>query len=247
LIHFKTSETKLQFVISHAKWRRFGSYCSSSVCQRPVQQGKIQQIMATIPTISRFHRFHNAHHLWRQGHQTFSGFIKARERPGKRERLEKERPENQKKKRAKPRNWTENHWRNREGKPSTQRKKSRGRRGEETGEKASVPSFALVFRARAIGPENQRQKKKRKTTGGKKESRNRRKAGETGKKNRETRRNKNAKSKGERGQHTHTVKRIIFETVFVLANKGKDQYSFKEHHSKPASSLLFPSSSQELQ
>jgi len=34
--------------------------------------------------ISRFHRFHDAHHLWRQGHQTFSGFIKARERPGKR-------------------------------------------------------------------------------------------------------------------------------------------------------------------
>jgi hypothetical protein len=29
-------------------------------------------------------RFHDAHHLWRQGHQTFSGFIKARERPGKR-------------------------------------------------------------------------------------------------------------------------------------------------------------------
>jgi len=40
-------------------------------------------------------------------------------------------------------------------------------------------------------------------------------------KNRETGRNKNAKSKGERGQHTHTVKRIIFETVFVPANKGK--------------------------
>jgi hypothetical protein len=29
-------------------------------------------------------RLHDAHHLWRQGQQTFSGFIKARERPGKR-------------------------------------------------------------------------------------------------------------------------------------------------------------------
>jgi hypothetical protein len=28
-------------------------------------------------------RLHDAHHLWRQGHQTFSGFIKSRERPGK--------------------------------------------------------------------------------------------------------------------------------------------------------------------
>ncbi|KAJ6971356.1 hypothetical protein NC653_035584 [Populus alba x Populus x berolinensis] len=40
-------------------------------------------------------------------------------------------------------------------------------------------------------------------------------------KNRETRRNKNAESKGEKGQHTHIVTRIIFETVFVPANKGK--------------------------
>jgi len=62
---------------------------------------------------------------------TFSGFIKAREKDEQRRRkdrgrLEKERPENQRQKRAKSRNWTENHWRNREGKPSTQRKKNRG-------------------------------------------------------------------------------------------------------------------------
>jgi len=31
-------------------------------------------------------RLHDAHHFWRQGHQTFSGFIKARERPQKRGR-----------------------------------------------------------------------------------------------------------------------------------------------------------------
>jgi hypothetical protein len=31
-------------------------------------------------------RLHDAHHLWRQGYQTFSGIIKARERPGKRGR-----------------------------------------------------------------------------------------------------------------------------------------------------------------
>jgi hypothetical protein len=43
----------------------------------------------------------------------------------------------------------------------------------------------------------------------------------TKKQNRETRRNKKAESKGEKGQHTHTVTRIIFETVFVPANKGK--------------------------
>ncbi|KAJ6938422.1 hypothetical protein NC651_004985 [Populus alba x Populus x berolinensis] len=29
-------------------------------------------------------RLRDAHHFWRQGHQTFSGFIKARERPQKR-------------------------------------------------------------------------------------------------------------------------------------------------------------------
>jgi hypothetical protein len=49
----------------------------------------------------------------------------------------------------------------------------------------------------------------------------------TKKQNRETRRNKKAESKGEKGQHTHTVTRIIFETVFVPANKGKTRIHSK--------------------
>jgi hypothetical protein len=48
-------------------------------------QGKIQQITATIPTMPflkpTISRLHDARRFWRQGHMTFSGFIKARERP----------------------------------------------------------------------------------------------------------------------------------------------------------------------
>ncbi|KAJ7014434.1 hypothetical protein NC653_003909 [Populus alba x Populus x berolinensis] len=45
-------------------------------------------------------RLHDAHHFWRQGYQTFSGFIKARERPqteGSEERVgeTRERPQQQ--------------------------------------------------------------------------------------------------------------------------------------------------------
>ncbi|KAJ6971364.1 hypothetical protein NC653_035591 [Populus alba x Populus x berolinensis] len=66
-------------------------------------------------------------------------------------------------------------------------------------------------------------------------------------KNRETRRNKNAESKGEKGQHTHIVTRIIFETVFVPANKGKTSIHSKNITVKPALHYCFLSSSQELQ
>jgi hypothetical protein len=52
-------------------------------------QGKMQQITATIPTVPflkpTISRLHDARHFWRQGHKTFSGFIKARER-GRRRR-----------------------------------------------------------------------------------------------------------------------------------------------------------------
>jgi hypothetical protein len=44
---------------------------------KPVQQGNLQQITATIPTITRLH---DTRHGWRQEPKTFSGFIKARER-----------------------------------------------------------------------------------------------------------------------------------------------------------------------
>jgi hypothetical protein len=51
-------------------------------------QGKMQQITATIPTVPflkpTISRLHDARHFWRQGHKTFSGFIKARERPRER-------------------------------------------------------------------------------------------------------------------------------------------------------------------
>jgi hypothetical protein len=53
-------------------------------------QGKMQQITATIPTVPflkpTISRLHDARHFWRQEHKTFSGFIKARERPRERGR-----------------------------------------------------------------------------------------------------------------------------------------------------------------
>jgi hypothetical protein len=48
-------------------------------------QGKIQQITTTIPTMlflkPTISRLHDSRRFWKQGHKTFSGFIKARERP----------------------------------------------------------------------------------------------------------------------------------------------------------------------
>jgi hypothetical protein len=50
---------------------------TSSTGENPVDHGHYTHDAVMIS------RLHDAHHLWRQGHQTFSGFIKARERPGK--------------------------------------------------------------------------------------------------------------------------------------------------------------------
>jgi len=65
----------------HAKWCRFGSYCllkTGSTGENPAGHGHYTHDAAMIS------RLHDAHHFWRQGHQTFSGFIKTRERPQKR-------------------------------------------------------------------------------------------------------------------------------------------------------------------
>jgi len=79
-------------------------------------------------------RFHDAHHLWRQGHQTFSGFIKARERPGKRGGFWGEGTEKLTQKQKKSReNWTKKT----ENKDSSktqkrpQQQRRRGRKSEE--------------------------------------------------------------------------------------------------------------------
>ncbi|KAJ6952777.1 hypothetical protein NC653_041803 [Populus alba x Populus x berolinensis] len=48
-------------------------------------------ITATIPTMPpTISRLHDARHCWSQGHKTFSGFIKARERPRRGNRKEKQ-------------------------------------------------------------------------------------------------------------------------------------------------------------
>jgi hypothetical protein len=62
-------------------------------------QGKIQQITTTIPTMlflkPMISRLHDARRFWKQGHKTFSGFIKARERsPGKKTKERNGRTEN---------------------------------------------------------------------------------------------------------------------------------------------------------
>jgi len=61
---------------------------TSSTGENPADHGHYTHDAAMIS------RLHDAHHFWRQGHQTFSGFIKARERPQKK----KNRGENREKK-----------------------------------------------------------------------------------------------------------------------------------------------------
>jgi len=59
---------------------------TSSTGENPVDHGHYTHDAVMIS------RLHDAHHLWRQGHQTFSGFIKARERPGKEGGILEEKP-----------------------------------------------------------------------------------------------------------------------------------------------------------
>jgi hypothetical protein len=71
--------------------------------------------------------------------------------------------------------------------------------------------------------------------------------GETEEKNREARRNtkrNNTRSRGEKGQHTHR-QGLIVPAIVLSLQKQKTKTTIGIH-SKPASSLLFPSSSQNL-
>jgi hypothetical protein len=75
-------------------------------------------------------RLHDAHYFWRQGHQTFSGFTKARERPQKRGRAGeaggRSRTETKKKQRTSGRRITQ-------GKEKRKKTKKQGS-GDETGD-----------------------------------------------------------------------------------------------------------------
>jgi len=74
---------------------------------------------------------HDAHYFWRQGHQTFSGFTKARERPQKRGRVGevggRSRTETKKK--------TEDEWKtNNKGEGKKKKKTKKQGSGDETGD-----------------------------------------------------------------------------------------------------------------
>jgi hypothetical protein len=71
--------------------------------------------------------------------------------------------------------------------------------------------------------------------------------GETEEKNREARRNtkrNNTQSRGEKGQHTHR-QGLIVPAIVLSLQKQKTKTTIGIHN-KPASSLLFPSSSQNM-
>ena len=87
-------------------------------------------------------RLHDAHHFWGQGHQTFSGFIKARERPKKKKKGTNGRE--RKKHGRKKRKETEKQ-RKKLRRPKTQTNKKRNRETEEEAAAIGQPSITIVI------------------------------------------------------------------------------------------------------
>ena len=109
---------------------------TGSIGENPADHGHYTHDAAMIS------RLHYAHHFWRQGHQTFSGFIKARERPKKKEGHERQRTK--KTQGRKKRKETEKQ-RKKLRRPKTQTNKKRNRETEEEAAAIGQPSITIVI------------------------------------------------------------------------------------------------------